>query len=110
MPRTVYRPGESVTVSGVLRDMEANVPLPGIAINLQQYDPTTGLWRNVSSTTSGSDGAYSFTFTLPTEEGTVRIRVQSVGTPEYASDASPSVSLTTKKPKAAKTMLSIVVP
>ena len=110
MPKKrVYRPGQKVTLHGVLIDSETGDPLAGYPIWLQQYHPPTGTYKKVAETTTGDDGSYSFTITLPEEEGSIRLRTYFPGTPEYAADASPSVTLTVKKPKAVKSVLSITV-
>jgi hypothetical protein len=89
--------------------MEADKPLSGLIIQLQQYDPSTGLWNTVASTTSGADGTFTFSLTLPDVEGTIKIRTFFPGTPEYREDASPSLSITVKRPKAARSMVSLSV-
>jgi len=94
-------------VRGVLLDKELNKPLPGLEIRLQQYDPTTGLWIDITSTTTGPDGSYSFEVTLPEAEGTIRIRTYFPGTEAYKSDASPPLTITIRKPKAAPTTLQV---
>jgi len=105
----VKRPGDVLRVRGQLVDRELNRPLAGMEIRLQQYDPSTGLWRDVVSTTTDADGSYSFEIKLPEAEGTIRVRVFFPGTEEYKSDASPPAAITIKKPKAAPSVLSIVV-
>jgi len=105
----VKRPGDTLKISGKLVDKELNVPLSGLEIRLQEYDPTTGLWRDVLSTTTGADGSYSFEVRLPEVEGSIRLRTFFPGTEAYKADASPAITVTIKKPKAAPTTLSLVV-
>jgi len=105
----IKRPGDVLKVRGQLFDKELNVPLSGLEIRLQQYDPTTGLWKDVLSTTTGPDGSYSFEIKLPEAEGTLRLRTFFPGTEAYKSDVSPPLSVTIKKPKAAPTVLSLLV-
>jgi hypothetical protein len=95
-------------VRGVLFDKELNKPLPGLEIRLQQYDPTTGLWRDILSTTTGPDGSYSFEVKLPEAEGTIKIRTYFPGTAEWKADASPPLTIIIKRPKAAPTTLQII--
>lgn len=110
MPRKrVYRPGQKVTLKGALVDSETGDPLAGYPIWLQQYNPTTGIYDKVAETKTGGDGSYSFTITLPMAEGSIRLRTYYPGSPEYKADASPSITLTVKKPKAVKSILSITV-
>jgi protocatechuate 3,4-dioxygenase beta subunit len=109
MPRVTFRPGEKITLQGKLWDHEADRPLGGMTVKLQQYDPTTGAWDDVQSTTSDPNGVYTFTITLPDIEGTIRLRTYFPGTPEYKADASPPLTITVKRPKAARTMLSLQV-
>ena len=105
----VKRPGDVLRVRGQLLDRELNVPLAGLEIRLQQYDPTTGLWKDVLSTTTSEDGTYVFEVRLPEAEGSIRIRTFFPGTEAYKSDASPPITVTIKKPKATPTTLSLVV-
>ena len=109
MPRVTFRPGETIRIGGKLWDFEADKPLAGMPVLLQQYDPTTGLWKEIASTTTADDGSFTFALTLPDVEGSFKIRTYFPGTPEYAADASPSISITVKRPKAARTTLSIQV-
>jgi len=105
----VKRPGDVLRIRGQLFDRELNVPLAGMEVRLQEYDPATGLWRDVLSTTTGPDGTYSFEVRLPETEGIIRLRTFFPGTEAYKSDASPPVAVTIKRPKAAPTTLSLVV-
>ena len=105
----VKRPGDVLRVRGQLVDRELNRPLAGMEIRLQQYDPSTGLWRDVVSTSTDADGSYSFEIKLPEAEGTIRVRVFFPGTEEYKADASPPATVVIKKPKAAPSVLSIIV-
>jgi microcystin-dependent protein len=89
--------------------MEADKPLTGATVQLQQYDPSTGLWNTVASTTTGGDGSFTFTLTLPDVEGTIKLRTYFPGSPEYREDASPSLSINIKRPKAARSMVSLQV-
>ena len=109
MPRVTFRPGETIKLGGRLVDQEADKPLSGATVVLQQYDPTTGLWKEVASTTTGADGSFTFSLTLPDIEGTVRIRTYFPGTREYAADASPALTINIKRPKSAKTAVSLMV-
>lgn len=109
MPRALFRPGEAFTVKGVLIDAETGQPLSGIRVYWEQYETATGVWKPTADTTTGSDGSYEFRITAPPEEGTFRYRCRSEATPEYAGDVSPSISITVKKPKAARTTLSITL-
>jgi hypothetical protein len=45
--------------------------------------------------------------TLSDVEGTIRLRTYFPGTPEYAADASPSLNITVKRPKASRTTVSL---
>ena len=105
----VKRPGDVLRIRGQLVDRELNVPLSGLEVRLQEYDPATGLWRDVLATTTGPDGTYSFEVRLPEAEGTLRLRTFFPGTEAYKADASPPVTVTIKKPKAAPTVLSLLV-
>jgi hypothetical protein len=89
--------------------MEADKPLTGATVQLQQYDPSTGLWNTVASTTTGADGGFTFTLTLPDVEGTIKLRTYFPGSPEYREDASPSLNINIKRPKAARSMVSLQV-
>jgi uncharacterized protein YfaS (alpha-2-macroglobulin family) len=109
MPRLIYRPGETITIKGKLVDAEAGIALPGLTVYLEQHDPTTGLFKPVMTTRTARDGSYEFSLRLPEEEGTYRYRTRSEETEAYKSDVSPSISITVKKPKAARTTLSLVV-
>jgi hypothetical protein len=109
MPRVTFRPGETIKLGGKLVDVEADRPLSGQTVHLQQYDPTTGLWNTVASTSTGADGSFTFSLTLPPVEGVIRLRTFYPGTPEFREDASPSLSITVKKPKAARSMVSLQV-
>ncbi|MCC6014457.1 MAG: hypothetical protein LM564_01985 [Desulfurococcaceae archaeon] len=105
----VKRPGDTLKLRGVLFDRELGTPLKGLEIRLQQYDPTTGLWKDVMSTTTAEDGSYTFVVKLPEEEGSIRLRTYFPGTEAWKADASPPITVTIKKPKAAPTALSIMV-
>jgi uncharacterized protein YfaS (alpha-2-macroglobulin family) len=102
-----YNPGESVTVFGQLVESDTGNPIAGAPISFQEYDPTTSLFKDVASTSTGGDGSYSLTFTLPDVEGTYRYRLYFSGTREFAADASPAISFKVALPKAAKTTLSV---
>lgn len=105
----VKRPGDTLKIRGQLFDRELNRPLAGLEIRLQQYDPATGLWRDVMSTATGADGSYTFEVKLPEAEGTIRLRTYFPGTAEWKADASPAITVLIKKPKAAPTTLSLIV-
>ena len=105
----VKRPGDVLRVSGQLIDRELNRPLSGLEVRLQEYNPTTGLWKDVMSTTTDAEGRYSFEVRLPEAEGSIRLRTYFPGTEEYRADASPPVTITIKKPKAAPSVLSLLV-
>jgi uncharacterized protein YfaS (alpha-2-macroglobulin family) len=107
--RTVFRPGETVTVKGALVDAETGQPIANMPVNLEVYDPATGTWKPLARTRTGGDGSYSFTQTLPSEDGSWRWRTRSEGTVEFAADVSPSITITVKKPKAARTTLSFTL-
>jgi uncharacterized protein YfaS (alpha-2-macroglobulin family) len=109
MPRAIFRPGEEVSLGGQLVDQEAGVALANQTVVLQQYDPSTGIWRDVTSTTTDAEGKYVFRFRLPDVEGQIRLRCYFPGSEAYAKDASPSVTITIKRPKAARTAVSIQV-
>jgi uncharacterized protein YfaS (alpha-2-macroglobulin family) len=102
-----YNPGESVTVSGRLVEAETENPIAGALISFQVYDPSTGMWKDAAAARTGGDGSYSFTFTLPSFEGTYRYRLYFPGTKEFAADASPAITFKVELPKAAKTTLSV---
>jgi hypothetical protein len=104
-----YFPGSTVTIRGSLIDQETGDLIAGAEVKLQQFEATTGLWKDLGATKTGGDGSYTFSLTLPIEEGTYRYRTYFPGTKEYAPDASPPISLTVAWPKAAKTALSVLV-
>jgi len=109
MARTTWRPTESITISGKHIDYETETPIAGSKIQLQQYVAETGLWKPIGETTTGGDGSYSFTIPAPGREQTARVRTYYPATKEYAADASPSITLTWKTPKAAKTTVTLTV-
>jgi uncharacterized protein YfaS (alpha-2-macroglobulin family) len=105
----IYRPGEILTAKGFLTDAEAGIPIKNVPIQLEQRNSRTGMYELVTSTTTDSGGNYTMSITLPTEEGSMNLRLYFPGTSEYAPDASPSVTLTIRKPKAAKSTLSLTL-
>jgi len=104
----VKRPGDTLKIRGALYDKELNKAIAGARIILQQHDPTTGLWIDITETTTGPDGTYSFEVKLPEAEGTIRLRTYFPGTEEWKADASPPITVVVKKPKAAPTALAVL--
>jgi hypothetical protein len=105
----IKRPGDVLKIRGKLFDKELMKTISGAEIRLQNYDPATGLWRDIDKTTTGPDGSYSFEIKLPEVEGVVKLRTYFPGTEEWKSDASPPITVTIKKPKASPTALAIEV-
>jgi hypothetical protein len=104
----VKRPGDILKIRGALFDKELNKTIAGAKIVLQQYDPATGMWVDITETTTGPDGSYSFEVKLPEAEGTIKLRTYFPGTTEWKADASPAITVTIKKPKAAPTALAVL--
>jgi uncharacterized protein YfaS (alpha-2-macroglobulin family) len=105
----IYRPGEILTARGFLTDAEAGIPIKNVPINIEQRSPRTGLYEIITSTTTDSAGNYTMSITLPTEEGSIALRLYFPGTAEYAPDASPGVTITIRKPKASRSTLSLTL-
>jgi hypothetical protein len=104
----VKRPGDTLKIRGALYDKELNKTIAGARVVLQQHDPATGLWIDITETTTGADGSYLFEVKLPEAEGTIRLRTYFPGSDEWKADASPAITVVIKRPKAAPTALAVL--
>jgi len=79
--KTVYAPGESMTISGSLKYAKSSatdwVALAGRTVSLQILKDTTVVWSGTATT--GSDGSYSVTTTAPTTAGSYTVQATYAG-------------------------------
>jgi hypothetical protein len=59
---------QPATISGVLYQPGTTTPAPGQTVDLFRHVPEAGPFQEISSTTTGSDGSYSFTVQTITNE------------------------------------------
>jgi len=79
--KSVYAPGESMTISGKLEYAKTSAtdwqPLGGKTVTLRILKDTTEVWRD--TVTTASDGTYSKTTTAPTEAGSYTVEASYAG-------------------------------
>jgi hypothetical protein len=79
--KSVYAPGESMTISGVLQYAKTSStdwqPLAGRTVTLQILKDSTVVWS--TTVTTGSDGSYSTTTTAPTTAGSYTVKASYAG-------------------------------
>jgi hypothetical protein len=68
----VVRPGQKVTVSGVLRRSDTNAPVAGRPVSIQWAADGTQRWRTVATRTTGARGAFSARL-VPPQRGRYRV-------------------------------------
>ena len=91
-------PGAPATFRATLVAADTLQPISGQGVTLDQFDPTIGTFRPISSMTTGGDGAASTSITLPAAPGRYRYRAGFKGTPDFKADSSPEVAVEIKAP------------
>ncbi|MEM2291648.1 MAG: Ig-like domain repeat protein [Nitrososphaerota archaeon] len=92
--KTAARVGETVTFSGTLYRSDTLAGIGGETVWLQKLIET--VWTNIRSTTTLSDGSYTFSETF-SEAGVFSYRVSYFGSAVYQPSNSPSTVITVTK-------------
>lgn len=94
LSRSAVRQGKSVTITGTVATDEA-LPLASRTIRIQQRPAGATSWSILSRQSTGTDGQYSVTISIPSN---LELRVIAQGTGTYVRAVSPPLTVTTWVP------------